>query len=189
MAVGLLYRQVEIQASQDEARPADVIIVLGAAVWPGGRPSPTLLARTEHGIRLFRAGYAPRLLLTGGSGRFPPAEAEVMARIARQTGIPRSALIEDDRATSTWESLRTARSIMTLNGWRTALVVSDPFHMFRALTMARDLGIEAYAAPASDSPTYTIDRLRRFYTFRESLALLWYFALQRWQTQSDIVTG
>ncbi len=78
---------------------------------------------------------------------------------------------------------------MTLNGWRTALVVSDPFHMFRALTMARDLGIEAYATPAADSPTYTIDRLRRFYTFRESLALLWYFALQRWQTQPDKVTG
>jgi uncharacterized SAM-binding protein YcdF (DUF218 family) len=179
LSVALVYRRVEAQAKRDEVRPADVIVVLGAAVWPGGRPSPTLFARAGRGIALYQAGYAPRLLLTGGVGQFPPAEAEVMRRLALQAGVPESALVLDDQATSTWDSLRNARSIMALNGWRTALVVSDPFHMLRALTMAHDLGIEAYGAPAADSPTSTVGRLRRVYTFRESLALLWYFASQR----------
>jgi uncharacterized SAM-binding protein YcdF (DUF218 family) len=180
LGVALVYRLVDIQGRRDEVRPADVIIVLGAAVWPGGQPSPTLVARTGRGIDLYKAGYAPRLLLTGGKGQFPPAEAEVMRRLALQAGVAESALVVDDQATSTWDSLRNARSIMSLNGWRTALVVSDPFHMLRARTMARDLGIEAYGAPAAASPTSTIGRLRRFYTLRESLALMWYVAVQRW---------
>ena len=181
LSVALIYRRVEAKASQDEVRQADVIIVLGAAVWAGGRPSPTLRVRTERGIGLYKAGYAPRLLVTGGLGGNPPAEAVVMARMAVQAGIPESALIVDDQATSTWESLRHAQSVMAANGWQTALIVSDPFHMLRAITMARDLGIEAYAAPAADSPTSTIKRLRRFYTVRESLAMLWYLAFQRWR--------
>lgn len=174
-----LYDAVDRQAEEDEARPADVIIVLGSQVRADGEPSNSLRSRIERGIQLYQAGYAPTLFLTGGLGRFPPAEAEAMRRVALAAGVPDSALVLDTTATSTQESMLTAAREAQGRGWRTALVVSDPFHMLRARQMARDVGFEAYGAPAYDSRLYTVDRLRRFYTFRETLALVWYYTVGR----------
>jgi uncharacterized SAM-binding protein YcdF (DUF218 family) len=168
------YLRVDAQARTDEAQRVDAIIVLGSAVWPNERPSPSLAARTEHAIALYQAGYAPNLILCGGLGYLPPAEAEVMRRMAVSAGIPDDALFLDDTSHSTGENLAHAREIMNAHGWRTALIVSDPFHLWRALTIARDLGIEAYGSPASASPTYTIPHLRVYYTAREVFAMLWY---------------
>src|SRR3954466_9218870 len=74
-------------------RPADAIVVLGSAVWPDEQPSPSLARRIGTGIDLWQAGLAPVLVPTGGVGRYPPAEAEVMARVARSRGVPESALV------------------------------------------------------------------------------------------------
>ncbi|MFN8481631.1 MAG: YdcF family protein [Anaerolineae bacterium] len=178
-AVVALYSAVDRQAEQDETRPADVIIVLGSQVRAGGLPSGSLRARTQHAIDLYKAGYAPTLLLTGGLGYYPPAEADVMRTLALDAGVPESALVLDDRATSTQESLETAARIAPSRGWRTALIVSDPFHMLRSLQMARDLGLDAYGSPAYRSTLYTVDRLRRYYTLREAFALVWYYTLGR----------
>ncbi len=174
-----LYKAVDRQAEEDEARPADVIIVLGSQVRADGQPSNSLRSRIERGIELYHAGYAPTLFLTGGLGRFPPTEAEAMRRVALAAGVPDSALVLDTGATSTQESMLTAAREAQARGWRTALVVSDPFHMLRARQMARDVGFAAYGAPAYDSHLYTIDRLRRFYTLRETLALVWYYTVGR----------
>ncbi|MFN8470660.1 MAG: YdcF family protein [Anaerolineae bacterium] len=178
-AVAALYSVVDRQAEQDETRPADVIIVLGSQVRAGGLPSGSLRARTQHAIDLYKAGYAPTLFLTGGLGYYPPAEADVMRRLVLDAGIQDTALVLDDRATSTQESLETAARIAPARGWRKALIVSDPFHMLRSLQMARDLGLEAYGSPAYRSTLYTTDRLRRYYTLREALALVWYYTLGR----------
>lgn len=176
-----LYTAVDRQARVDEARPADVIVVLGSQVRPNGVPSNSLYARTMRGVELYKAGYAPTLFLTGGLGRFPPSEAEVMRRLAVGADVPESALILDEAATSTQESMLTLAREAERRGWRTVLVVSDPFHMLRARQMARDVGLDAYAAPAFSSPLHTIERLRRFYTAREVVALLWYFTVGRFQ--------
>ncbi len=178
-AAAALYSAVDRQAERDETRPVDVIIVLGSQVRADGMPSGSLRARTQHAIDLYKAGYAPTLFLTGGLGRFPPAEADVMRNLARDAGVPESALVLDDKATSTQESLATAARIAPSQGWRTALIVSDPFHMLRSLQMAHDLGIEAYGSPAYRSTLYTVDRLRRYYTLREAFALMWYYTLGR----------
>lgn len=170
---------VDCYATRDESRPADAILVLGSAVWPGGEPSPSLRARTERAIALHRSGAAPYMILSGGLGRIPPAEAQVMRRLALEAGISDDALVVDDRSGSTLESVSRAAAILHEHGWRTLLVVSDPFHLLRAVTMARDAGIEAYGVPALDSPTYTILHLRLYYTLREALALLWYVLAQR----------
>ncbi len=179
LTVAGLYKAVDRQAEEDEAQPADVIIVLGSQVRADGQPSNSLRSRVERGIELYQAGYAPTLFLTGGLGRFPPAEAEAMRRVALAAGVPDSALVLDTGATSTQESMLTAAREAQARGWRTALVVSDPFHMLRARQMARDVGFAAYGAPAYDSRLYTIDRLRRFYTLRETLALVWYYTVGR----------
>jgi uncharacterized SAM-binding protein YcdF (DUF218 family) len=172
------YWIIDERSARDESQPADAILILGSAVWPNEQPSPSLRARTQRAIRLYQDGYAPYLLLSGGLGRYPPEEAEVMRRLATGAGIPEEALILDKEAHSTWESIEKAREIMEQEGWGTVLVVSDPFHMQRALLMARDAGIAAYGAPALDSPTYTVPARRGFYTSREVLAL-WYYVAQR----------
>jgi uncharacterized SAM-binding protein YcdF (DUF218 family) len=178
-AFGLLYWSVERQAARDETRTADVAIVLGSAVERGGRPSLSLRVRTQHAINLYRAGRVSALFLTGGVGRFPPSEAEVMRHLAVAAGVPKQALVLDETATSTQESIDHAAREARARGWTTALVVSEPFHMLRARQMARDAGLEAYASPAAGSAIQRIDRLRRFYTAREAAALLWYFTAGR----------
>jgi uncharacterized SAM-binding protein YcdF (DUF218 family) len=170
----LLYRQVDARSQMDAARPADAIIVLGSAVYPGGRASPSLYARMQRAIELYRAGYAPALILSGGVGGNPPSEARVMRQIALNAGVPESALILEENSHSTEENLANSKRVMDARGWHTALIVSDPFHLLRAETIARDLGMNAYGSPARTSPTYTVAHLRVWYTLRESLALVWY---------------
>jgi uncharacterized SAM-binding protein YcdF (DUF218 family) len=173
--LALLYQRVDARSQVDRARRADAIIVLGSAVWPNGRPSPSLNARTQHAIALYRAGYAPNLILCGGVGGNPPSEAEVMRRLAASAGVPADALILEDQSHSTEENLANAKKLMDARGWRSAVIVSDPFHLYRAEIIARDLGIEAYGSGASDSPTHTTSQLRVQYTAREVWALLWYY--------------
>ena len=174
VAFAITYRIIDQRSSKDDSRPADVILVLGSAVWANEQPSPSLRARTERAIELYQEGYAPYLLLSGGLGRPPPEEAEVMRRLATAAGVPEEALVLDKQAHSTQESIEKAREIMQREGWETAIFVSDPFHMQRSLLMARDVGIQAYGSPALDSPTYTLPARRGFYTSREVLALWWY---------------
>ncbi len=176
VAIGVLYAQVDSRSQIDQARPADAIIVLGAAVWSGGRAGPSLYARTQHAIGLYRAGYASHLILSGGLGKYPPAEAQVMRQLALAAGVPDQALVLEDGSHSTEENLANSKMLMDARGWRTALVVSDPFHLLRAEMIARDLGIDAYGSPARDSPNYTIREQRIYYTAREALALIWYYA-------------
>jgi uncharacterized SAM-binding protein YcdF (DUF218 family) len=172
----VLYQRVDARSQVDGARRADAIIVLGSAVYAGERPSPSLNARTQHAIALYQAGYAPYLILCGGVGGNPPSEAEVMRRLAASAGVPADALVLEDQSHSTEESLANAKKLMDVRGWRSAVIVSDPFHLYRAETIARDLGIEAYGSGASESPTYARANLRVQYTAREALALVWYYA-------------
>jgi uncharacterized SAM-binding protein YcdF (DUF218 family) len=171
-----LYQRVDARSKIDSARRADAIIVLGSAVWPGGRPSPSLYARTQHAIALYQSGYAPYLIFCGGLGGNPPTEAEVMRRLATSAGVPASAMILEDQSHSTDESLANAQALMNARGLKSAIIVSDPFHLLRAEIIARDLGIEAYGSGARNSPTYTRTNQRVWYTLRESIALVWYYA-------------
>lgn len=158
----------------DTRAPADVILVLGAAVWPGERPSPILLSRIQAGVELYHQGYADTLIFSGGLGGNPPSEAEVMRRVAVQMGVPDAAIVLEDRSHSTQENIRNTARIMAENGWSSALVVSDPYHLYRACRMARDAGIDAQPVPAEDSHGWTIPRLRAYYTFRETWAAMAY---------------
>lgn len=174
--VAILYQQVDARARQDRARRADVIIVLGSAVWANERPSPSLNARMQHAIALYHQELAPYLILCGGVGKNPPSEAEVMRRLAVSARVPATALILEERSRSTEESLTNAKKLMDARGWRTAVIVSDPFHLYRAELIARDLGMEAYGSGAQSSPTFVRALARVQYTVREAFALLWYYA-------------
>lgn len=105
------------------------IVVAGASVWRGGRPSKALSRRTLAAVELWRKGYAPRLVLTGGVGDNGPAEAEVAAELARRNGVPDEAIVIENRSHTTEENARFTRLLI---GDQSVLVVTDAYHVLRS---------------------------------------------------------
>jgi uncharacterized SAM-binding protein YcdF (DUF218 family) len=151
----------------------DVIVVLGAAVWPGGQPSPALQRRVMHAVDLMQRGYAAYLLVTGGMGQHPPTEAEVMQRLAVAHGIASQCVLREEQATSTFESAWLCCDILRQHGWSRVLVVTDRYHLPRALLAFRSCGIRAVGSAAMGKPARYL-RQRWHYYLREWCALLWY---------------
>lgn len=108
----------------------DALVVAGCRVYPDGRPSPALEWRVRKAVDLWKEGVAPRIVFTGGLGDYPPSEAEAAARLAHELGVPRSAMVLEDRSTSTEENAREAAA--RLHGVDRVVVVTDAYHVFRA---------------------------------------------------------
>lgn len=143
---GLAWRIASYGGRHDPAR-ADVAIVLGAAVG-GAEPSPVFAARIDHGVALYRGGRVPRLVFTGGVGAGDTlAEAEVARRYAIRAGVPAERIAVETRSTITYENLVEARALLHSAAAPRVLIVSDPLHLRRSVTMARDLGLDAHPAP------------------------------------------
>ena len=137
---------------QDQSRPADAIVVMGAAQW-NGRPSPVLQARLDHALDLYRRGLAPVVVVTGGkqpADRF--TEAGVSARFLTDHGVPADAVLQETRGRTSWEELQTVAALMNGRSARRVLLVSDPYHQRRIVGMARDLGLQALSSPTRTSP-------------------------------------
>ena len=149
-------------------------VVLGTQVLLGGKPSRTLDARVRHAARLYAAGRVDRILATGGVGKHPPSEAEVMARILREEGVPGEAVLLEDMAKSTWESARLVAGLAAEEGVSEVLVVTDPLHCVRTAAAFRRAGLIAWAEPVYSSPMWRVPWLRRGQFLRESGALVWY---------------
>jgi uncharacterized SAM-binding protein YcdF (DUF218 family) len=136
---------------QAQAREvADVAVVLGAAVLAGGQPSASLARRVRHAARLWRDGTVAYLLLTGGVGRHPPAEAEVMRRLAEREGVEPSRIVLEGHATTTLESAAYCAPIIATHGWRRVVLVTDRYHLPRALMAFRSRGVEVSGSAPPD---------------------------------------
>lgn len=137
----------------------DAIVVAGATVWRGGRPSKALTRRTLAGVELFRRGYAPRLVLTGGVGAHGPAEAVVAARIAREHGVPEAALVVEDGSRNTEENARFTRDRI---GPGRVLVVTDAYHVLRSELIYRRYFADAalVGLPIGKTPALASGALR-----------------------------
>lgn len=145
-------RAIERQSSVDEARRADVIIVLGAAEYRG-RPSPVLKARLDHGLELYRQKFAPRILTTGGAGGDPHfTEGEVGRAYLVSRGVPSEAVIVETEGSSTVHSMTAAAEIMRRMNLKSAIVVSDGYHIFRAKKMLEFRGLQVYGSPRPSPP-------------------------------------
>lgn len=137
---------------RDERRPADAIVVLGAAQY-NGRPSAILKARLDHAITLYEAGLAHHLVVTGGKAAGDLTTEAASARAyATSRGVPASAILAEDRGRTTLESLRGVAAVMRDHGLQSAVFVSDRSHMLRVLRIARDQGLIAWGSPATTSP-------------------------------------
>lgn len=122
----------------------DVIVVLGAALLPGGRASRALARRVRHAARLFHQGRARYLLVTGGATAGAAAtEALAMRDLALAYGVPAERVVVEDRAHNTVENAAYCGRIMAARGWRRALIVTDAFHLPRALFLFRLMRIPA----------------------------------------------
>ncbi|MCX7622863.1 MAG: YdcF family protein [Thermomicrobium sp.] len=170
---------IQAQARNDERAPADAILVLGAAQY-NGRPTRAFRARLDHAAALYRQGYAPAIVLVGGSASPDDlSEAEVGASYLERQGLPVEALLVVPYGRNTWESLRAAVPILEGRGAQRVLLVSDGFHLFRSKLMVRDLGFVAFGSPAPDSPIRPGSALERWYIAREALATLAYLIGRR----------
>jgi uncharacterized SAM-binding protein YcdF (DUF218 family) len=130
---------------------ADVAIVLGAAV-RGAEPSPVFAARIDHAVHLYRRGRVGRIVFTGGTGAGDTvAESEAARRYAHRAGVPDRRIAVETRSRITYDNLREARALLASQAAPRVLIVSDPLHMRRAVTMARDLGLDAHPAPTPTS--------------------------------------
>jgi uncharacterized SAM-binding protein YcdF (DUF218 family) len=140
------------QGQRDEQRPADAIVVMGAAQYDG-RPSPLFAARLDHAVALFHAGVSHRLIVTGGKADGDRTTEAASARsYAIAHGIPADAILGEDASRTTLESIRAVREVLRTHGLTDAVFVSDRPHMLRVLRMAADEGITAWGSPTSTSP-------------------------------------
>ena len=128
-----------------DSRGYDCIIVLGCGVW-GDTPSPLLTDRLDAAIELYRAGAAPKLLMSGDHGQKDYDEVSVMRRYAMERGVPSEDIFLDHAGFSSYETMWRAANVF---GVRRAIVVTQKYHLFRSLYDARAFGIEAEGAIAT----------------------------------------
>jgi uncharacterized SAM-binding protein YcdF (DUF218 family) len=160
---------VMIWSSRDEARPAQAIVVLGAAQY-AGRPSPVLRARLDHALDLWRRRLGNLLILTGGTGTGDTtSEAAVGRTYAIKHGVPDTVILMETQGRTTSESMRAVAGMLEARGLQTALLVSDPFHMLRLRILARRFGFTPYTSPTQTSPISPNREQRWKYIFSESI--------------------
>jgi uncharacterized SAM-binding protein YcdF (DUF218 family) len=170
---------VLVWSSRDEAQPAQVIVVLGAAQY-AGKPSPVLRARLDHALDLWDRHLASLLILTGGTGAGDTtSEAAVGRTYARKHGVPDRAILVENEGRTTSESMRAVAGMMEVRGLQTALLVSDPFHMLRLRVLARRFGFTPYTSPTQTSPISPNREERWKYMFSESLKAPLAFLFER----------
>jgi uncharacterized SAM-binding protein YcdF (DUF218 family) len=147
LAAGLVAACVYLYANESSDASADAAVVLGAAVW-GAEVSPVFRERINHGVDLYRKGRVRKLIFTGGRGNDgEPTESAAARRYAMRSGVPGADILIEEQSHNTYENLLNAKRLADARGLRTVLIVSDPLHMKRAVSMARDVGLEAEPSP------------------------------------------
>ena len=142
---------------------ADAIVVLGCA------GSARLQRRVEYGVRLYREGVAPVLLLSGG-GNGPEPEAEIMRRIALALGVPQAALLIEPNSRDTLGNADEAALLLRAHGLRTVVLVSDRAHLRRAAPLFRLAGVAVAGRSGLRAPSLLREIVA---TIREMAALPW----------------
>ncbi len=168
LAFGGMMAFLDAYGQTDRARPAHAIVILGAGVNAQGVPGPALRTRTLHAVALYHSGLAPFIICTGGLGTYAPAESRAAATLAMRHGVPSHALLLEETSTNTWQNVGNAARLCRAHGFRSVVVVSDPYHLWRARRNFAAMGITAYPSP-------TLNRdpaLRARMTAREVFSVL-----------------
>lgn len=127
----------------------DCVLVLGCGVHPDGRPSDMLADRISQGVTLYENGTSPKLLMSGDHGRFDYDEVNAMRAAVAEAGVPADDVFMDHAGFSTYESMYRARDVF---GAKRIVIVSQEYHLYRALYVAERLGLDAYGVSADLRP-------------------------------------
>jgi uncharacterized SAM-binding protein YcdF (DUF218 family) len=166
-------------ARHDDRRTSDVIVVLGAAQFDG-RPSSVFTARLDHAAQLYSDKVAPRMITVGGKqggDRFTEAAAG-KAWLAEH-GTPADRITAVETGSDTLSSMRAVAEKMRVEGWKTAVIVTDPWHSLRTRSMARSEGIDAVTSPTRQGPAVRTRGTELHYIVRETLAYLYFLVFRR----------
>jgi uncharacterized SAM-binding protein YcdF (DUF218 family) len=127
----------------------DTIIVLGTPAKSDGTPTPEQRERVLEGVREYKAGIAPHIIMTGGAAHNHFVEAHTMAQFAATQGVPASAILEEPQAQNTIQNIYYSAQIIHHNNWSSAEVISSPYHLGRTSLILNTLNIT--------QPTLSID--------------------------------
>lgn len=164
-----------------QPQPADVLIIPGARLWDS-QPSALLQARLDKAVELYQAGYAGGIIVSGARG---PDEADSEAAVMRNylltRSIPPEAVYLEDQSRNTIENLVYSQKVMEQQGWHSAIVVTNPFHIYRCLIIAKEIGLPATAASPVSHPSfsgsYLLSNAKQY--LRESLAVTKHYVFSR----------
>ncbi len=171
----LLYvaEQIERQSTYDEAKPADVIIVMGAAEYRG-RPSQVLQGRLNHALVLYLRGLAPYILTTGGAGGDPQfTEGEVGRAYLARHGVRSEAILTENRGATTAQSLDSAAATMHRMDLQSCIVVSDGYHIYRVKRLLQAHGLKVYGSPRPAAGSLSRRQLRLLYLKQAVGFVMW----------------
>ena len=158
---------------EDHKTACDVAIVLGAGT-QDGEVSPVYRERLNHGIWLYENGYVDYLILTGGIGEGNTiSDAEAAKQYVMLKSVPENIIFIEEKSTITEENLEYAKELMDSNSLNTAIIVSDPLHMKRAMLMAGDYGIDACSSP-TPSTMYKSFKTKFSFLIREEFFYIGY---------------
>jgi uncharacterized SAM-binding protein YcdF (DUF218 family) len=146
----ILVRAWGIGGSLQPTKAAAIVVIGGGVVWPGELMSDSV-QRIQHGVRLYRDGFAKHLIVSGGAPPSVPTEAELMAQIALDMGVPPSAILEERSAARTRENGTNVAGLLRARSEGSIILVTNGLHMRRAKAVFESLGITTYPA-ASYTP-------------------------------------
>lgn len=171
----LAYQFVDLrlQNSITNVAHADCLVVLGAAVWPGGQPSPVLRDRLARAAELYHQGVAGKIICSGGVGKYPPAEAEVGKQILMKAGVAEKDIITEAVSSSTSQQAGRIKEICDQQGFKSIALVTSFFHEKRAIQLFRGAGFKNI-----EDARCTHERFEdlNFWVARDAIAL----ALMNW---------
>ncbi|MDP4181704.1 MAG: YdcF family protein [Bacillota bacterium] len=161
-------------AKNSKPRNSDVLIVLGCQIWGEG-PSLMLEYRLQNALALYKKGVAKSIIVSGGQGSDEKtSEANVMKKWLIKNKVPEDIIFEEDKSTSTYENLKFSKKIMKEKGFKSAVIVTNDYHIFRALWLGKRLGIACTGAPSQ-----TVEYLKPYYYSREFISNIKSFIFDR----------
>lgn len=159
--------------SYERAGKVDYLIVLGAGIWPDGRPTLALTYRLDEAIHYYQDKGPLKIIVSGGQGVNEPfSEAQAMADYLMERGVPASDILIEDRSTSTMENFKFSRELLGKDVPKPTRIIfiTNDFHVLRSRILAERNGFEAYAIPAPTPAVVLLNcYLREFFAFVKSM--------------------
>lgn len=168
----VLFSPISATIIEQPQQEFDAAVILGAAVWSGDKPSPVLRERINTGYDLLQNGTVQFLVLTGGNAPNELPEAEVARRELLKRGVDPTRIVHETSTSSTLEQILFIRDDLLKQGWKSFIIVSDQFHLKRALEICAFNGVDARGI-SSESPLGPQNLA--IYHLRESVALILYW--------------